>query len=219
MRITLPSGTPAELGRPDGSPQLGLVIAPDIFGLRPLYDDLVARLAREWDMVVIAPEPFPGRDLGPDVEPRFAAVNQLEDMDHLRDLHEAADETGCDGVGLVGFCMGGMYALKAAGLRRFDRIVSFYGMIRTPEAWRSPGHEEPLHYLARPGASPVLAIIGERDHYTPPADVEALEALRNVTVVRYPEAEHGFVHDPSRPAHRPDDAQDAWDRCYHFLRT
>lgn len=219
MRTTLPSGTPVEVGHPDGSPQLGLVVAPDIFGLRPLYDGLVASLAREWDMVVMAPEPFPGPDLGPDVEPRFAAAAALVDMDLLRDLHEAADETGCDRVGLVGFCMGGMYALKAASLGRFDRIVSFYGMIRTPEAWRSPGHEEPLHYLAGPGASPVLAIIGERDHYTPRADVEALAAHANVTVVRYPEAEHGFVHDPNRPAHRPDDAQDAWDRCYRFLTT
>jgi carboxymethylenebutenolidase len=219
MRTTLPSGTPAEVARPDGTPQRGLVVAPDIFGLRPLYDDLVARLALEWQMVVVAPEPFPGRDLGPDVDARFAAVPDLVDMDQLRDLHEAADATECDRVGLIGFCMGGMYALKAAGLRRFDRIVAFYGMIRTPETWRSAGHEEPLHYLARPGASPVLAIIGEVDPYTPAADVEALEQQPGVTVVRYPMADHGFVHDPDRPAHRPDDARDAWARCHEFLTS
>ena len=45
----------------------------------------------------------------------------------------------------------------------------------------------------------------------------ALEALENVTVVRYPDAEHGFVHDPDRPAHRPDDAADAWRRAVAFL--
>ena len=44
MRIELPSGTPAELVKPDGEASLGLVIAPDIFGLRPLFDDLCARL-------------------------------------------------------------------------------------------------------------------------------------------------------------------------------
>jgi carboxymethylenebutenolidase len=216
MRITLPSGTPAESVRPD-HPTAAVVVAPDIFGLRPLYDDMVAHLAAEWDVHAIAPEPFPGRDLGPDVEPRFAAVSTLDDIEVLRDLVEAADETGLERVGLVGFCMGGMYALKAAGLRRFDRVVSFYGMIRTPEAWRGDGHEEPLHYVARPGATPVLAIIGGNDPYTPPDDVTALEALANVTVVRYPEAEHGFVHDPTRPAHRPADAEDAWIRAKHFL--
>ena len=34
--------------------------------------------------------------------------------------------------------MGGHYTLKAASLDRFDGAVAFYGMIRTPEAWRGP---------------------------------------------------------------------------------
>jgi hypothetical protein len=47
MRIVLPSGTPAEIDTSVQQPAMGLVIAPDIFGLRPLFDDLVARLAVE----------------------------------------------------------------------------------------------------------------------------------------------------------------------------
>jgi dienelactone hydrolase len=35
--------------------------------------------------------------------------------------------------------------------------------------------------------------------------------------VRYEGAEHGFVHDASRPAHRADDAADAWRRVIAFL--
>jgi carboxymethylenebutenolidase len=46
--------------------------------------------------------------------------------------------------------------------------------------------------------------------------VDALEAL-GATVVRYEGADHGFVHDPDRPAHRPDDAADAWSRALDFL--
>jgi carboxymethylenebutenolidase len=30
-------------------------------------------------------------------------------------------------------------------------------------------------------------------------------------------AEHGFVHDPERPAHRPDDAAQAWDKTLTWL--
>jgi len=41
MRITLPSGTPAEIDTSAANPKMGLVIAPDIFGLRPLFADLV----------------------------------------------------------------------------------------------------------------------------------------------------------------------------------
>jgi carboxymethylenebutenolidase len=217
VRITLPSGTPAEIARVD-APTMGLVIAPDIFGLRPLYDDLVARLASEWSMTVCAAEPFPGRDLGPDVEPRFAAVGSLDDAAHLRDLEQAADAVGTERVGLLGFCLGGMYCFKAARSDRFARIVAFYGMIRIPEGWRSAQQGEPLDHLGAGHPERVLAIIGGRDHYTPAADVDALEAS-GVTVVRYPEAEHGFAHDAARPNHRPDDAADAFRRAAAWLRA
>ncbi|HET6793253.1 MAG TPA: dienelactone hydrolase family protein [Acidimicrobiales bacterium] len=216
MRTELPSGTPVELARPPGTPSAGLVIAPDIGGLRPLFDDLCSRLAAEQGWVVAAPEPFPGRQ-EMTLEERMAAVGGLDDERQVGDLLAAADLTGQERVGLIGFCMGGMYVHKAAATGRFDAAVSFYGMIRIPENWRGEGHTEPLDALARPGHTPVLAIVGRRDPYTPPADVEALRGMPGVEVVEYPEAEHGFVHDPSRPAHRPDDAADAWDRAIRWL--
>ncbi|HKA02967.1 MAG TPA: dienelactone hydrolase family protein [Acidimicrobiales bacterium] len=217
MHVTLPSGTPAALAKVDGDRVMGLVIATDIFGLRPLFDDMVDRIAAEQQMTVCAPEPFPGQDLPLDLEARYPAVARLRDQDVLRDLADAADATECERVGLIGFCMGGMYALKAAALARFDRIVSFYGMIRLPDAWRGGAHGQPLDALARPGGSAVLAIVGGKDPYTPPADVAALE-FAGATVVRYPDADHGFVHDASRPHHRADDAADAWARAWAFLR-
>lgn len=88
MRITLPSGTAAEIAHPaTGEARGGLVVAPDIFSLRPLYDDLVARLATEWQMVVCAVEPFPGRTLGPEIEPRFAAVPEIDDQAQIGRAH------------------------------------------------------------------------------------------------------------------------------------
>ena len=219
MSITLPSGTPAELARPERPSGLGVALHPDIAGLRPLFDSLCARLAADHGWTGCAPEPFPGRETMT-LEERMTAVGEIDDARHLGALREAADATECTRVAVIGFCMGGMYALKAAGNaagRAFDRAVAFYGMIRAPEQWRGPGHGEPLEALRSPGACPVLAIVGERDVWTPPGDIAALEALKNVTVVRYPDAEHGFVHDPDRPAHRPDDAADAWRRAVEFL--
>ena len=217
MRITLPSGTEAELARPAGDPAFGLVIAADIWGLRPLFEDMAARLADEWGAVVVVPEPFPGQDLPNEIEPRQAAVHDKDDASTLQDLTDAADATGQDRVALIGFCMGGMYAFKAAALGRFDRIVAFYGMIRVPPAFNGPGHAAPLERLAVEGASPVLSIIGSVDPYTPPRDVADLQELPNVEVVVYDEADHGFVHDPSRPTHRADDAADAWARAKRFV--
>ena len=216
MRITLPSGTAAEVARPVGSPSIGLVVAPDIFGLRPLYDDMVERCAREWGVAVAAVEPFPGKDFGADIEPRFAGVHDLNDEDHLRDLLEAADALATPTVVLIGFCMGGMYCFKAARSDRFARIASFYGMISVPDAWASPTQGEPLNYLRKGNAERVLAIIGGKDHYTPANDVEALRAT-GVNVRFYPEAEHAFAHDPSRPVHRADDAADAFAHAKDWL--
>jgi carboxymethylenebutenolidase len=219
MRISLPSGTPAELAVPDGTPTRGLALAPDIGGLRPLFDDLCARLAAENGWAVCAPEPFPGRE-SMTLEERMASVSALTDDGQLGPLVEAADHLrglGLDRVAVLGFCMGGMYALKASGTGAFDRAVAFYGMIRVPKQWQSDAQTPPLDHVTKPGAAPVLAIIGTADPYTPADDVDALEAT-GATVVRYEGAEHGFVHDASRPSHRADDAADAWARVKSFLK-
>ncbi|MGA0879054.1 MAG: dienelactone hydrolase family protein, partial [Ilumatobacteraceae bacterium] len=155
-------------------------------------------------------------DAAADLDRRFAAVSALRDEDVHRDLDEAARATGCSDVGMIGFCMGGMYCFKASTLTCIDRIVSFYGMITLPEAWRGDGHREPLHYLQSGGADKVLAIIGTADTWTPPADVAELAAT-GATVVRYEGAEHGFAHDAARPAHRADDAADAFARARQWL--
>lgn len=221
MRVTLSTGTPAELALPPEGRAVtrGVVLHPDIGGLRPLFDDLCARLAADNDWAVCAPEPFPGRE-SMSLEGRLAAVAQLDDETHIADLLAAADllaERGADPVAVMGFCMGGMYTFKAAGTGRFDKGVAFYGMIRVPEQWQGSGQGEPLQALLQPGACPVLAVIGGRDVWTPPADVDALRAVATVEVVEYPEAEHGFAHDPTRPAHRPEDAADAFHRAEAFL--
>lgn len=213
MRIQLPSGTPAEVAGDPGD--RGLVVVPDIMGLRPLFDDHVARLAEAWACRVVAPELYAGQE-HLDLQGRFAAAPGLDDARILGDMVAAADETGAPTVGAIGFCMGGMYVLKAVSTGRFHRLVPFYGMIRVPADWHGPAQGEPLDHVAQGDPSTVLAVIGTADPYTPPPDVEALAAT-GATVAAYEGAEHGFVHDPDRPAHRPDDAADAWRRAEEWL--
>jgi carboxymethylenebutenolidase len=112
--------------------------------------------------------------------------------------------------------MGGMYVLKAVSTGRFRRLVPFYGMIRVPDDWAGDGQGEPLEHLRAGDATSVLAVIGTADPYTPPDQVERLEAA-GVSVAAYEGAEHGFVHDPDRPAHRALDAADAWRRAGEWL--
>jgi len=226
----LPSGTPAELAVPPAGPaRLGLVVAPDIAGLRPLFDDLCARLAAEQGWAVCAVEPFPGREDRPAADrdvgsndddavlgDLVAAADLLADLiaDHLAEP-TGAEPTGARPIGVLGFCQGGMWALKAAGTGRFARAVAFYGFVRV--AWARPGHAQPLDWLDRPDRGPVLAVVAGRDALVPVADAELLRSRPGVEVVVYPDAEHGFAHDPARPTHRPADAADAWRRAVAFL--
>ena len=216
MRIELDSGTPAELTHPSAGPAgRGLVVVPDIMGLRPLFDDLVARLAEEQGWSVCAFELYPGLE-HLEVADRLAAGASLDDDRVLGDAVAAAEATGAGTVGILGFCMGGMYVLKAVSTGRFHRHCPFYGMIHVPEQWQGPGQGEPLDLLAAGDAGSVLAIIGTDDRWTPPDHVDELEAS-GATVVRYEGADHGFAHDASRPAHRIDDAADAWRRVVEWL--
>jgi carboxymethylenebutenolidase len=216
---------PAYHARPDGEALGGVVLVPDVHGLRPLMEDLCRRLATH-GLALCAPEPYAriipaGGSLSS--EERMARGAELHDDVVLEDLAEAADHlAAADHVGTVsvmGFCLGGSYALKAAASGRFERAVAFYGLIRTLSLWTGGGQRDALDVAA--GACPTLAIFGEVDPYTPAADIDA---LRNAwagrpdhKVVVYPGADHAFAHDPDRPEHRAGDAADAWRKALAFL--
>src|SRR5437870_1153104 len=87
---------------------------------------------------------------------------------------------------------------------------------RIPKEWKGKGQSDPLDLLAERGAAHCMEVMGTEDPYVPVDDGKALEAL-GATVMIYKGAEHGFVHDPERPAHRPKDAKDAWTRAKKFL--
>ena len=217
MRITLPSGTAAEIATPaSGAPIQGLVVIPDIGGMRPLFDDLAARLAEEYGWVVVVAEPFPGLE---DQPVRWR-------MDHAGDVSRRPPPratwwprptppgwtTSASSASAWAACTPSRRPAPAASPGRSAST----GWSGCRENWQSEGSVEPLDAVVADGACPVLLIAGSEDHWTPADDLAALESAGG-TVVVYEGADHGFVHDPSRPAHRADDAADAWRRAIAFL--
>jgi carboxymethylenebutenolidase len=204
--------------RPDGMPVAGVVLHPDVGGLRPLFNDIARRLATH-GLAVCTFEPFATRPESEQVsvEQRLAHVKDLDDAQQLEIFSSAADllvvEDNITRVSVLGFCMGGHYTFKAAASDRFDAAVAFYGMLRTPEAWRGPGHTiEPLAVAESMCAT--LAIFGSIDEWTPAADVDALRSAwqgrSDCEIVMVDGGDHGFVHDPERDVHRADDAAACW---------
>ena len=158
------------------------------------------------------------------VESRLAHVKDLDDSQQMDMLTAAADLLVVDDdvarVSVLGFCMGGHYAFKAAAIDRFDAAVAFYGMVRTPDAWRGPGHRiDPIAVAAE--MAPTLAYFGAKDPWTPAADIDAFRAAwsgrSDCEIVVVDEADHGFVHDPDRDVHRADDAAHAWEHALHWI--
>jgi len=211
--------------RPDGMPKAGVVLYPDIGGLRPLYTDMARRLATH-GLAVCAFEPWatlPESDRAT-LELRFAHVKDLDDSEQLELFSSAADllvvEDDVLRVSALGFCMGGHYVFKAAATDRFDAAVAFYGMLRTPDDWNGPGHSiQPIDVAAQ--MCPTLAIFGSIDKWTPAADIDALRAgwqgRTDCEIVIVEGADHGFVHDPDRDVHRAEDAAACWTRALDWI--
>lgn len=220
MRTNLKSGTPLELVEPT-DPSGGLVVLADVLGLRPLYEHIAIRLAQGLGWTVGVCEPFPGREdmrLGD----RLRSLANFDWKRQSEDCLLAADLVGIKGgpVSALGFCLGGAGVIRMAGHERFRRAVAFYGMIRLPREWVTGGITDPIDDLAACGAAAtkLLNIAGGADSHVPVSDQEDLARL-GATTVTYEGADHGFVHDPTAPVHRPDDAADAWQRALKWLRA
>lgn len=221
----LSSGTAVISAIPNEETKCGLVLIPDIFGLRPLIDETLTQLAQN-KIATIAVEPFSHMSENPSQISREEKLTRIKDQDdnlQCADILAAGQilktQHGCKRVSLIGFCIGGMYAFKCAGTGWFDSVVSCYGMISLPDDWRGPGQREPIDYLQMESCSQTLAIIGGQDHGFAKAD--DVDTLRNVlnnehhqsvgsSLMIFEKAGHAFMHDPQREEHRPVDAQQAW---------
>jgi carboxymethylenebutenolidase len=216
----------------------GCVLVHDVWGLRDHARDLTRRLAAEGFAV-----------LGIDLYGELGEVEIEDPGAWMRDLSDPAmlarigagvrfvadlPETSARGVGVVGFCMGGTYALMAGCADAPDvdlvgAVVPFYGLLShehgllASEAGLDPRKKprSPLE-AARRLSAPLLGFFGGTDPYVPLSDVETLRRTvagsgHETEIEVYPEAGHAFVNDTRPDAYREREAKDAWARMVVFL--
>lgn len=215
----------------EGASKPGVVIVPDVWGVSDLYRRIAQRLAGEgFATLVVDPYRYTGRD-GLTPETALPFIAQLEDAKVLRALQEAIDALAASPavrgqkVALVGFCMGGQYALLAAcTCRGLSACAPFYGMVRYAaglDVAKKP--RQPLDAI--PDLTcPLLGLYGAEDALIPVADVEELKRRLAATkhaheLHVYPGAGHAFANDTRPEAYRPAAAADAWSRLVPFLRA
>jgi carboxymethylenebutenolidase len=222
------------LARPDRGRAPGVVMIHDVWGLSDHTRDFAQRLARE-GFAVLAIDLY-RRDGARPTDPG-AWMRALSDPAVLADLGAgrrflASHPDATDRVGVLGFCMGGTYALMAgcADLG-FAAAVPFYGLLSHshgllhdpagPDRVRKP--REPLA-MASELRCPLLAFFGDQDQFVPMDDVRALErelarAGAPAEVVVVAGAGHAFMNDTRPDAFRPEAAAEAWRRTVAFLRA
>jgi carboxymethylenebutenolidase len=218
------------LAAPDASPHPGVVIVPDVWGLSDHTRDVARRLAAE-GFAALALDVYRKTGKAELADPAAAMrwIDALSDPLVLETIQDGVDALARDAargrkVGVIGFCMGGMYVLLAASAcRGLSAAAPFYGMIRNaPGLDPAKKPRQPLDAVSAL-TCPLLGFYGEEDALIPNVDVEALRAKLAATgepveIVQYPGAGHAFFNDTRPQMYRPEAAADAWRRLIPFLR-
>jgi carboxymethylenebutenolidase len=175
--------------------------------------------AGEAGYVGIAPDLYHRQDANSGDDP-LTRMGHLRDANIIKDVGAAIDHVTtlsnarADSTGITGFCMGGRVAYLMATQRAdLKAAVVFYGgnIMR-------PWGEGPAPFeLTERIRCPVLGLFGEDDGNPNPADVAKLDAElarlgKTHEFHSYPGAGHAFMNE-GRPSHRPDAANDAWQKC------
>ena len=195
-----------------------VIVIQEWWGLNDHIKDLATRFARE-GYVALAPDLYSrlGYKVTKDAAEAAQLMNALSSQAALRDLNAAVQflkqQPGVqpEAIGVVGFCMGGTFALTMATHNSdIKAAVPFYGKV------------PPMESLARL-VSPVLYHYGAKDGWVTKQEVdtlkEALQRYHKPGAVRiYPEAGHAFFNDTRPEAYQAADAKVAWESTVQFLR-
>jgi carboxymethylenebutenolidase len=212
-----PAAGPAQ---PTGRP--GVVVIHEIFGVNDDVKHKADEMAAH-GYLALAPDLYGGKSWTgcvrqAMVQLRSGAGPMFEALDATRNA--LADRPDCNGkVGVIGFCLGGGFALLCAPRPGFDVAAVNYGDV--------PKDAE----AALAGSCPIVGSFGGRDAMgtKPPERLQralvVLDVKHDVKV--YPNSGHRFMSKASgagavlakvmRMPYNEQDAADAWQRIYAFF--
>jgi carboxymethylenebutenolidase len=217
----------AVLCRPEAGATAGLLLLPMIYGIEHqvlAYADWLA----DAGLAAVVWDPYTGRevptgtpeDLGP-------LAGSLQDgavrAQQERWLAYMRQDLGLASLGVIGWCMGGRYALLlAAHSREVAACVAYY-----PSIVDVPPANQPEDAVALSGEirCPVQVIYPGRDHVTSPTTFHALQAALQAreapTITQlYPTADHGFLDPARHPGEQNEMAlRHAWPQTIAFLHA
>jgi len=229
--LTSADGTPfsAYLATASTPTMAGVVIVPDVFGLRPFYEELALRFAAAGVQALAidlygrtAELTSRPRDEAFDFWPHISATHTdtvAQDIGaavaHLRALPVAPPRA----VFTIGFCFGGATSFRQAAMGHgLAGVIGFYGPPVVTPQWQGPAPSVIDHVNAF--ACPVLGFFGGADPGIPAESIAQFDAALSAVgiaheLVTYPGAPHSFF-DWGQQEHAQASA-DAWRRMLEFI--
>ena len=227
VTITTPDGScDAYFVHPSSGTAPGVLIWPDIFGLRPAMRNMGKRLAESGYSVLVV-NPFYRVKKAPtaangaataiqDLMPLARALNETTQMTDAKAfvgwLDQQASVAKNRKMGTQGYCMGGPMALRtsAAVPNRVGAVASFHGGGLVTDQPNSP------HLQASKTSAQFLIAIAANDDQRAPTDKDVLkktfaEANRPAEIEVYTGAAHGWCPPDSGVYNEPQ-AEKAWSR-------
>jgi len=205
--------------------EAGVVIAPDVRGLHPFYEELAERFASA-GIHAIAFDYF-GRTAGTERRPPDWAYQEHNAKNTtaqiLADLTTAIGHlrgaTDARSIYVMGFCKGGRVAFNSAAEHSGTAgAIGFYGW---PTRRSDEDPSAPIDSVDRMHV-PVLGLFGGADQGIPQSSIDAFEKALSDRAVRhvihtYPGAPHSFFDRTF--AEYKSESDDAWRRVLGFIRT
>jgi len=227
VTVTTPDGSAdCYFVHPTTGAAAGVLIWPDIFGLRPAFRQMGKRLAESGYSVLVV-NPFyrvkkaptaPNGAATPiaDVRPLAQGLNETTQMADARTfigwLDKQASVAKNRKIGTQGYCMGGPIAFRTAAAvpDRVGAVASFHGGGLVTDQPNSP------HLQAAQTKAQFLIAIAANDDQRAPKDKEVLKetfskASRAAEIEVYEGAAHGWCPPDSGVYNEPQ-AEKAWSR-------
>ncbi len=194
-----------------------VIVIQEWWGLNDHIKDVATRFARE-GYVAVAPDLYSRQGNKVTASPDEAGqlMMNLDKKDGITDLLAVSAHlkkvTGVNGdrIGVIGFCMGGSYALLLPCHNADIKAAApFYGEIPPNDTLKKLG-------------CPVRYFYGDEDGWIQTQDVERLRtALHDLgkpgEVVIYKGLPHAFFNDTRKDVYHAEQAKDAWKRTLSFF--
>ena len=220
--IQIAKGLPGYYVTPTGTGKFpAVIVLMEAFGLNNWCKSICNRLAQS-GFAAIAPDFYRGTTYEyTDVAGAIGKLKSLNDDAIMSDVGKSLDflagksEINANGIGVMGFCMGGRYAFltNAVYPTKIKAAISFYGGGIDATAGNPLGQKS---LLDRSPAmqSPIMLIYGSEDQLIAADEHGRVAAALSKAKKRYilnlfPKAGHGFMSD-RRENYAPEAAAEAW---------